>query len=128
MGLGMKTVTVGEVVEAMRANGLPKNKGWSNKNGFGEIVAACSIAQAAIRLEVDWHDLEAELNRIEVFNGSAGPQPLGSYIIHLNDSTEFSISHIGGEAARRVQALRLMPITAKRKTYKVAAGAMKVGG
>lgn len=123
-----KTVTVGEVVEAMRANGLPKHQGWQKRNGFGEIEAACSIAQAAIRLEVDWHELEAELNKIEVFNGEASPTPLGSFIIHVNDSTEHTVSYIGAEAARRVQALRLMPLRVDRATYKVAAGAMKVGG
>ena len=127
MGLtsGSKTVTLGEVVEAMRANGLPKHQGWSRREG-GEIVAACSIAQAAIRLEVDWYDLEKALNQIEVFNGSNELQRLGSLIISLNDGTSKSVSVIGGEAARRVQALRLMPFEVTKKTYKIAP--MKTGG
>lgn len=123
MGLGTgttKTVTVGEVAAAMQANGLKKSKGWNNKNDKGEIVAACAIMQAAIRLEVEYTDLSSLLSQIEVFNGEWGTVKLNNFIIHLNDSTPESVSKIGSEVGRRIATIHLMPLTVKRSTYKVA--------
>jgi hypothetical protein len=120
VGLETKTVTLGEVAAAMQANGLAKHKGWQKDNAKGEIVGACAIAQAAIRLEVDYSSLSQKLADIEVFNGGYELTKLSSYIMHLNDSTDTKVSKIGDEVARRIEAIRLMPLTVSRKVYKVA--------
>lgn len=121
--MGTKVVTIGEVAAAMQANGLPKHKGWQKPNDKGEVVGACAIAQAAIRLEVDYNSLSSALAEIEIFNGGSELTKLNSYVMHLNDSTETKVSTIGDEVARRIVAIRLMPLTVTRKTYRVASPA-----
>jgi hypothetical protein len=106
-----KTVTLGDAVDAIIENGLPKYEGWEKRDKKGELVAACSIAQGARNLGVTYSSLSRALAAIDVFDGASTETHLSSYIMRLNDGSSRSVKDIGEEAARRVKALRGLPLT-----------------
>ena len=58
--MGTKTVTLGEVADAIKKNGLPKYQGWE-KRVDGELVGACAIRQGALNLGLDYSSLDIAL-------------------------------------------------------------------
>lgn len=90
-----KTVSLLDVIFAIRENGLPqaRSKFWRNTNSRdtyiddeefqeAEIESACAIGMAALNLGVDWMQLERELMNISIGDGNS----VRDDIIGWNDS------------------------------------------
>jgi len=114
-----KKVTLLEIAEAMQKNGYKKGK-RSYVQGAGDKIEACAIGQAALNLGVDPHNLEAELNRIEVFglNSLLGVSlNLGASIIQMNDSTDMSVGEIGKLVTKYAKKWPDLEFNLPTKTY-----------
>jgi hypothetical protein len=103
----MKKVTVQEVIDAIRQNGLKKAKlhYWRTRSGKALITgyptnydeidrthigAGCAIGQAALNLDVNPQYLYRSLNTIRVASGRG----LGLQIVELNDATTMPLPRI----------------------------------
>lgn len=100
-----KKVSVRQVIEAIRQNGLPQARGkfWADTDGNPihyiptgekvEIGSACALGQAALNLGIRWEELNTELS-------SVAPD-LRSDIINQNDSFGYSLESIYQSAISR---------------------------
>ncbi len=98
----MRTVTVADIIEAIRQNGLPKYHGnfyyfngasRSYRYSSAQVEAACALGQAAINLNVAANQLWQGLNDLNIFI-DLETKALGHYIAHLNDDTELTLQQI----------------------------------
>lgn len=90
-----KEFTLGQILDAIEANGLPKANEtyWKQKppNTFGfEVDSACAIGQGALNLGVSWSELSGVLRTIRY-----GTSNLEISIIHKNDNRGWKIPRIG---------------------------------
>jgi hypothetical protein len=81
----MKKITVKELSDSIRKNGLEQTRGsYFKRNSVPSsrrlATQACAIGQAAINLKVDATRLHRSLNNVDTMKGH-----LGSLIIDLND-------------------------------------------
>lgn len=96
-----KRITFKEVLDAIRQNGLPKEKGEffrfeETKDSSGNVtekhaVAACALGQAAINLGVYAPDLYDSLN---ITGGEEDYVTFGENIAAMNDATDSTFEEI----------------------------------
>lgn len=89
----MKTVTLGQVADAIEANGLEQYTGWY----FDSMTTpsqACAIGMGAINLSIDAASLEKKLNLFFPFVDDKTTYPLGAYITRLNDDDKLTFKEI----------------------------------
>lgn len=106
-----KKFTLGDILDAVIANGLPKERGtywnrgidWKYEDEEFTIGSACAIGQAALNLGVPYGVLDTVLGKISYRQGS---QSLGHSIIRTNDGSNKSVPEIG-EHYKRVYKNKL---------------------
>ena len=96
----MKTVTIEQVVEGIKAGGYPQGREhvieWSGEYEYeGNVVNADAIGVAALNLGIDAQDLELALMDITLRKNS--PISLTAFIIELNDKKQLSFLDIAAQ-------------------------------
>jgi hypothetical protein len=93
----MRYITVKQLLDAVRKNGLPKITGKLLIYGYevGRVggykpIAGCAMGQAALNLNVPAKELEIAFSRLSLSNGLN----ITGKIEHLNDSTDKSLEEI----------------------------------